>query len=499
MSLLSADVRTSIKHLYLSHPPPASIRDASGGKWKNAAPILIPTPANPARGGPASRYANGRTKDSLTQSSGGNPAASRTVTAYSVGVLSGEPPGKKPKYGDYNGTLPPRSSRKKVSQVSTVNPSRKPGQPDNTDLIYVDDVYEDIGEPVGGSGDLLLIGRSSAGPPGASRSSRCARPIPDGDSTKYLRKTQQQRPLLAPENDFQEESSEVELSSSNKVTQLVRKYKGKTEKNKFQPTDPYLDLQALPRGKLKDAMKAKYPLSAPPATLLSKPIVTNGPPDKTTFLPVKAWYLGRKYFDESYHVVWAKSKMTIWSGEAPGSLAHHTEEVDIDKGVETVWYVDPNEHYPNNVIVLETFEKFKKSKTIGAQFSSYFKQGANRRMGQIMIKFDGKSSGWDDDAYKTFVDGLKSKIEKCESLRGKAGDAKWEAADRVAQLAKLHFTRESGGAPNAIPEAISSCLKPLPSFLPISNRAQGMGEIMNKFDGQTQGTFVDRLGGNCKL
>ncbi|KAJ6525266.1 hypothetical protein DFH09DRAFT_1329075 [Mycena vulgaris] len=381
MSLLSADVRTSIKHLYLSHPPPASIRDASGGKWKNAAPILIPTPANPARGGPTNHYANGRTKDSLTQSRGGNPAASRTVTAYSVGVLSGEPPAKKPKYGDYNSTLPPnRSSRKKVSQVSTANPSRKPGQPDNTDLIYVDDVYEDIGEPVGGSGDLLLIGRSSAGPPGASRSSRCARPIPDGDSTKHLRETQQQRPLLAPENDFQEESSEVELSSSNKVTQLVRKYKGKTEKNKFQPTDPYLDLQAQPRGKLKDAMKAKYPLSAPPATLLSKPIVTNGPPDKTTFLPVKAWYLG--------------------------------QEVDIDKGVETVWYVDPNEHYPNNVIVLETFEKFEKSKTIGAQFSSYFKQGANRRMGQIMIKFDGKSSGWDDDAYKTFVDGLKSKIEK---------------------------------------------------------------------------------------
>ncbi|KAJ6525275.1 hypothetical protein DFH09DRAFT_996177 [Mycena vulgaris] len=217
-----------------------------------------------------------------------------------------------------------------------------------------------------------------------------------------------------------------------------------------------------PRGRLKAVMKPTQPLSAtlsgPPAGFRPKPSTTNKPADKTMslFLPIKAWYLGHKYFDEPYHVVWGKSKMAIRSGEAPGSLVHHTEEVDIDMAVETVWYVEPNEHYPNNVIVLETYEKFEKSKIIGAQFSSYFKQGAIRGMGQIVIKFDGKSSGWDENAYKTFVNLLKSKTEKRGSLRGKAGDAKWEAADRVAQLAEVRVRREGGAAPNATPKATPS-------------------------------------------
>ncbi|KAJ6471198.1 hypothetical protein DFH09DRAFT_1220447 [Mycena vulgaris] len=477
-----ADDRRSIGSLYA---PPASNRDASQSSstaWRKP-PTKIEKPSNqntPRAVGGAANPFTGRTKDTLKQPRGGNLVASRTVTGFSGSGHSGEPPAKKPKHGDHTGSNVPPRSRKKVHHFSNGPPPRKPGQSDDTGLIYVDGEYEDIGEPIVGSDDLN-IGPGQAGPSGASGSSRHARLIPDGDSTKHLRETRQQRPLLAPENDFLEdsddpiESSEVE-PSSNRVTKLVHEYEGKTKKNQVEPTHPYLDLQRValrPRGKLKDAMKAKNPpLSAPPAALRLRPNTTNRPPDKTVFLPIKAWYLGHKHFDESYHVVWTKNKMTIRSGEAPGPPAHHVEELDIDMVVETVWYVEPNEPYPNKVIVLETFEKFKKEgKTIGAQFSSFFKQGAPRGLGDIMIRFDGKSPGWDDTTYNDFVDWLKSKVENRETLRGKAGDSKWEAADRVAQLAEVRVRREGGATPNTIPKAIPSTTKPsaVPGLPPIND------------------------------
>jgi hypothetical protein len=54
----------------------------------------------------------------------------------------------------------------------------------------------------------------------------------------------------------------------------------------------------------------------------------NKPRDKPSFLPVKAWYLGYKLFDEPYHLLWTKDRIFIKSGLIPG-LSQHSEEINI--------------------------------------------------------------------------------------------------------------------------------------------------------------------------
>ncbi|KAJ7677454.1 hypothetical protein B0H17DRAFT_1334281 [Mycena rosella] len=160
------------------------------------------------------------------------------------------------------------------------------------------------------------------------------------------------------------------------------------------------------------------------------------PPETTptVFLPIKAWYLGHKYFDEAYHLVWANGKITIRSGEAPSPSPRHTEELDVGMFGKTIWYVEPKEEYKDKVLVLDTFELlgFNMAKPIGVLFPACFKQGAARGMGEIVIKFDSGSAAWADSTYKAFVDWVKPKVQERQPLRGKAGDAEWDVAERLA-------------------------------------------------------------------
>ncbi|KAJ7486064.1 hypothetical protein B0H11DRAFT_1137097 [Mycena galericulata] len=96
-------------------------------------------------------YSRLRTQDTL-HSNRGNVVASRTVTTY---PRNGEPPAKRPKVDTSS-----VRSRTKVSQsLYDHGPRLKPGQSDDTGLIYVDDEYaEDTGEP---DSDPLNIGRTN--------------------------------------------------------------------------------------------------------------------------------------------------------------------------------------------------------------------------------------------------------------------------------------------------------------------------------------------------
>jgi hypothetical protein len=61
-----------------------------------------------------------------------------------------------------------------------------------------------------------------------------------------------------------------------------------------------------------------------------KPNPTSTPSAKRNLLPIKAWYLGRKFFEEPYHLMWTHStKLIIRSGDDPDAKAKHSEEIDI--------------------------------------------------------------------------------------------------------------------------------------------------------------------------
>ncbi|KAJ7147143.1 hypothetical protein C8R43DRAFT_542897 [Mycena crocata] len=183
--------------------------------------------------------------------------------------------------------------------------------------------------------------------------------------------------------------------------------------------------------------------------------------DNAKFLPIKAWYLGLKHFEEAYHLVWTNNgKVIIRSGKAPGPPARHTEEVDIDMAVERAWFCDPHDSYPDKFIVIETYGKFKNTanhQPIGAQYPDFFKQGETHGRGEIHIKFDLSSEAWADTVYKTFVDWFKPRVDNREILRGQAGAKKWDVANRMSLLAQTRASRESGS---------DSLSKPLPTKTP---------------------------------
>jgi hypothetical protein len=138
----------------------------------------------------------------------------------------------------------------------------------------------------------------------------------------------------------------------------VEKGNTKTKVNRYEKLDaaateshPYLDLAIVgtPKPGVKKAMKPKVhlpwtvyygvlnyywrqnPFAVPGENAKKpKPIPAAKPSKTTTVLPIKAWYLGRKCFDEPYHLVWTpNAKMTIRSGDNLGAPAKHTEEIDI--------------------------------------------------------------------------------------------------------------------------------------------------------------------------
>ncbi|KAJ6462047.1 hypothetical protein C8R47DRAFT_1240419 [Mycena vitilis] len=195
------------------------------------------------------------------------------------------------------------------------------------------------------------------------------------------------------------------------------------------------------------SMKPKNPPATPLINDRPKAIAASKPANKNLFLPIKAWYLGRKLFDEPYHLTWtAAGKLIIRSGGDTNVKPTHSEEIDVAWFAKRVWFVEPNEPYADKAFVLETYGPFDNKNAgtenpFGAQFSEFFKPGSKYAEGHIIIKFDSTSPAWADPVYAHFVDWLRAKVDARERLRGKAGDAKWDAMIRMHPAAKAAEAR----------------------------------------------------------
>ncbi|KAJ7095714.1 hypothetical protein B0H15DRAFT_1019804 [Mycena belliarum] len=467
---VSAEDRETIANL---HGPPPNNRDASQGAarhWKNE-PTKIMAPTNPSRAtGIYNPFSHSRTKDTLRQPRGGNPAAQSTVLGYSS-ARSGPPPTKKTKL---EGNLPPRSSRKRHSPNE--NSRRKSEPQEGSGIIYVTDEYEeDTGILVTAEVDDLNIGPHQARHNRVIHDGERRRSIPDGEHTAYLRQTQH-RPPLAPDPDSDDpiESYEPEPSI---VKQRVHVLESKARTAELESTSyPMLDLRD--KEKIKSKMKLKNPVASAVSPYLTlKPNPPNKPRD-VNFLPVEAWYLGRKFFEESYHISWTgRTKMIIRSGDAPGPAARHTVDFDIGIIAEAVSYIDPKENSPSKFFVLDTFPKIKPTdKPIAPQYSQYFTEGGPRGSGMIMLKFNCASSAWSNATYNAFVEWFKRVVSNRQVLRPIAGNTKWEATGRVAELAEARANRlNSGSSTYATPKAIPTTTKPTATTKPaVSGSVPGL-------------------------
>ncbi|KAJ7195469.1 hypothetical protein GGX14DRAFT_474847 [Mycena pura] len=170
------------------------------------------------------------------------------------------------------------------------------------------------------------------------------------------------------------------------------------------------------------------------------------PSEKSKFLPIKAWYLGAKFFDEAYHLEFdSAGKMTIRSGEEPRGPARHAEEIDVRSVASRVRFMDPQNELDGKILVLETLTSSRKGKAaIGTAYAQQFKQGAgaNRGRGKITVQFDNLSI----NAYRDFVEWLKKRVDNHETIRGPGGMAVWEEASRIAELAETRDQRETAEA-----------------------------------------------------
>ncbi|KAJ7781747.1 hypothetical protein DFH07DRAFT_791337, partial [Mycena maculata] len=310
-----------------------------------------------------------RTQDTLHHARGGNPFSGNTLTNWSPPSIStngrnGQPPAKKARTDD-----PGVRGRKKVPlpKPNLDLSRRKLSHPDATNLMYVDEEYEDVG--------------------------------------------------------------------------VAKKFSNSR-------THPKVDFfQEIQGSKIKNFMTPKNSSSSAVATSSAFP---NGVDVNTIkFLPIKAWCLGRKLFDvqESYHLIWestgpTQGRMIIRSGDAPGPPSRHSEEVDLFSIAKEVWFGDPTEDYPNKVFVVETYEKTRRNKPLGMQYPEFFKQGGKHGEGDIVIKFDTSSLAWSRPTYKEFVDWLKVHVKDRQTIRGKAGDHKWDMATQMSQLTESRVKRE---------------------------------------------------------
>ncbi|KAF7364961.1 ULP-PROTEASE domain-containing protein [Mycena venus] len=329
---------------------------------------------------------------------GGNLVAQRTVVEF---VRSGPPPKKKVRLD--NG-----ASGSKVSHPS--NRELQPRRLEDPDVIDVDSLFE--------SDELIL----TAGASGSARR-RSKAIATEGATTTSLPK------------------------GAGEQRSLKSKTQGLDELN----THPFLDLSKLPsaNARIKNRMKPKNFSTTRVKNQKPKPKPTSEQPNTTAVLPVKAWYLGRKLFEEPYHLVWtASGKMTIRSGDGPNATpSKHSEQIDLSLCAEQVFFVEPGEPCPDKVFVLKTSEMSKANghKPIGAQCSPYFKQGGSHGEGEILIKFDSASSAWTNALYAQFVQWLQGIVKMREKLRSKAGEAKWEAARRMAEIMENRIRRQTGG------------------------------------------------------
>ncbi|KAF7346574.1 hypothetical protein MSAN_01885500 [Mycena sanguinolenta] len=472
MSSISLDDRAAINTIHGlgrgSLGTPAQLRDASNPLWKRN-PTKISPPSNPSRTPSGHNpFSSGRVRDNLHATRSGNPTAQKTVVGYATDLRNGPPPSKKART---DSPPVPRSSRKKVSQQpSNAGPSRsrqRLGDPDNTDVIIVDDEYEDVGQPI-----LRTIEPDDLnirpGPSGSSRrDSNPLRPVPDGAATTLLREQRKHVPL-APEDDSDPIESDPEPAKSypgpGNVKAKINVFEGKAAAKEKLPHIDFTELKDKPKISAKERMKGKnkppsnpIPMVAPANNPLLKPNHTTKPQKKPNFLPIKAWYLGRKFFDEPYHLLWDPvGKIIIRSGDDPGAKVKHTEEIDLRFNAKQVSYVPPNDS-ADKIFGIQTFEKLPKNKTkdFGTQFSAYFKRGGTHGEGNIVLKFDSASSAWADTAYAEFIEFLQRHVEAREKLIGKAaGKSKWELAGRVADMFATRARRESGSANSSTaPEA----------------------------------------------
>ncbi|KAJ7643968.1 hypothetical protein FB45DRAFT_896539 [Roridomyces roridus] len=411
----------------LHHPlPPSSLRDASQGSqpWTKA-PTKIAQPTNGSRvsgsaaQNPYDRSGQGKWDNLNTSRKGGNP----NNVNFNEYIVRGQPPAKKQKVESSNTPKP----RKKVSQPqprpSDSSSSRKPGQRDDEGVLLVDGQYIDTkNSPFIGK----MNGNVTAGP---SR-----------HDARSVSGTTHSRVPLAPEDD----PVVIDSDSDDPIESFPEEKKGHvTEKVAHYEK---LDLENMSAG-IKNRMKArKQNQDAARATADSKPVPVTRAQQSSPFLPINAWFLGRKLFEEPYYLTWMHSgKMTIKSGEGPGSPSRHYEEVDMKTIAEKVWFVkpaDPRDKY----LFLETGQGVKRQvqKALGAGYSKYFKLGGKHCEGDISIKFDMDSPNWIPHSYLVFYDWLQNNVDERAVLGGPAGDAKWDMAIRISQMVDTKVRRESG-------------------------------------------------------
>ncbi|KAJ7796193.1 hypothetical protein B0H14DRAFT_2916326 [Mycena olivaceomarginata] len=403
----SASDRTAIGVLHGgSLSTPAQMRDASGRH--------IVQPTNVARTpSTGSNPYSGRLGNTLHDKRG-NLTAQRNVITHST-ERSGPPPAKRARM-ENNGSV---KSRKKVSQPMFGAQNNLRGRVSDVGTRTTQmrssstrDEYEDTGQRVypvveiDADDDLNITSRTS----GSGSSRRNSRPVADGPSTALLRR-EHQEVRLAPEESGRlyrilGARSRLSAGGEGKYKDQKPGVKKAMKPKVHLPWTVYYESFGCCSGG--DAQKPK-------------PIPAAKPSKTTTVLPIKAWYLGRKCFDEPYHLVWTpNAKMTI--------------RIDIGIVAERV--------LTTRFFCLKTFEKFPKKKVgnqkpIGTQYSSYFKQGGSHGEVHLLLGADA--------VYERFIGWVKGNVQERERLtcEAKPGSPNGRGARRSAELLETRTKRES--------------------------------------------------------
>ncbi|KAK7048594.1 hypothetical protein R3P38DRAFT_2870333 [Favolaschia claudopus] len=175
-------------------------------------------------------------------------------------------------------------------------------------------------------------------------------------------------------------------------------------------------------------------------------------------LPIKAWYLGYNSFDSPYRLAWTQTgEIFIYSGDEIDT-SDHSEHLYLSMSQtkpdiirQLVQYVNPDERRGcgDKVMTIRTYNvvptpRQGTEKALGYQYSQYFKQGGDRGIGDIVIKFDSGSPAWMDATYTEFIKILKC-VDSRHVLNAKSGAGQWEVASRMATLFTTRLERESAG------------------------------------------------------
>ncbi|KAF8132195.1 hypothetical protein K438DRAFT_2031832 [Mycena galopus ATCC 62051] len=461
---------------------PAQLRDASrSAKWSKP-PLKIAPPSNGIRTLGGNPFSSGRIRDNHA-TRGGNVAAQSTALGYSRG-LAGQPPHKKARtengsvsrsrkksssssietsrprrLGDPDNTgviiynvddyededmeqpisrgfdsfetddleLERLEFLKRTTKItSTGNGIRTPGgnlytsgratdnhatrggnvaaqraqvlesplsAPDNIDVIRLDaDGDGKMGQPVSRvfETDDLMRARRERGDAGASSTVR--KPIPVNSLAVSALSDNWEPPSI--------------LASTAKATRMAEPHESRTKE-----ADNTLSA-------IHEPVQMKSQVQTTPN---SPQVSTSKQASKPDSLPVEAWSLGRKVFDEPYYLTWTPAgKIIIRSGDGPNVVSKHSEQIDIDMDVNSLSFVPPHDS-GDKELRLRTLEKLSKFKSqiIGTQFPSYFRQGGPHGEGDIVIKFNSASAAWADAVYLDFVEWLRGHVDNREKLIGK--------------------------------------------------------------------------------